>query len=1145
MAKPSAPGKYSLRMTRLLKWSAIVTIPLLVLAAIAYWLIIPNIAEKLVHQQLERAGTRLGVEITTGHIHTSGWQGVIINDLKVTLPDSNQPLATIREVRASLDKAQILVGDKAISSVNLTDAEFHLIRMADGSLNVDYFRSLIKNNDSDTSDGAEAKNAEDNTDQPGFLRYFGGKWPDVDIVRASLIFGHEDETRPAAPWPLEKIHTEAAHLNGSRASADFTTTLELLASDTQLAGTKLPESVDIELTLRTPWKKSTGQLDFHPPIQVSQLGPLPFISAGIGGLSLDHDARIEARNLSVGIEHNSLKTNILDIPRASAQLAELSTDIHTLRILELIVDSPAVSMAFAQNGTNTLETIKELVRPSATNTILTTARRTALDIATKNRLSADPQDTPPADASDDNASSTSNTLANINWPKFLSEKAPGKVQITNATLNVQENRRPSHITQPAAQISLTQGQLELNHRPLSSELNMKASFQAQTNINPASGTADISLTSNYRSGKLEAHADIQSLNLSWLSQLLPSRFSEKIHGGTASFKLDVDQKSRETKATFSGNVALDKTQLFLSPLAEEPLPNINASYEFAGHYDPRAPVPELTLGRRNAAQQNTQANTPLPDLLDEDGEQVSQRSAVPTRGAIVFTTGKARLESVKADVLPSIYGIDWPPRLPARLDLQVKLPQTPLASLVEAVPAPIQGVLLGVKLAGTMSWDFKIEIPLHDARTMVWETKPVLNGFEIVHLPPAVDVFKLTEEFSHTITDEFERTIKGRTETVEFSRKITIPAMKPTPAEWLVENTPLTLEQIDRERRQRDWPHVPHSHEVNIPAHILNSPEYWLTDHATRQAAKLPWKKRVAAQPQPSVANQFARFFGNPSTDDTTEEPESTFELSEPEVLVRGEINSPNPYGPYQFVPLHHISPWLIRAIITTEDNSFFTHHGFNWLAIKESVHANLRAGRYVRGASTISMQLAKNLFLDRSKVLSRKLQEAFIVWLMEDVADIPKERLMEIYLNIIEFGPGVFGIHDASVHYFGKRPDELSLSEVIWLVSIVPSPKRHHAIYERGEITEAWFRRMTRYMRVMHARERVTEQQYLSAIEDRPLFYKAQPGAPLLQPRVAPPMMPAPDSPVTDSSDSESPVPTAPADESFLRQFKLPEFSP
>ena len=106
----------------------------------------------------------------------------------------------------------------------------------------------------------------------------------------------------------------------------------------------------------------------------------------------------------------------------------------------------------------------------------------------------------------------------------------------------------------------------------------------------------------------------------------------------------------------------------------------------------------------------------------------------------------------------------------------------------------------------------------------------------------------------------------------------------------------------------------------------------------------------------------------------------------------------------------------------------------------------------------------------------------------------------MELYLNIIEFGPGVYGIHEASLHYFGKRPDELTIGESSWLVSIVPSPKRYHSHYERGEITPVWANRMRRYIRAMEGRERISEEEMEDALEEEVTFYFPEDGDPLLR---------------------------------------------
>jgi hypothetical protein len=150
---------------------------------------------------------------------------------------------------------------------------------------------------------------------------------------------------------------------------------------------------------------------------------------------------------------------------------------------------------------------------------------------------------------------------------------------------------------------------------------------------------------------------------------------------------------------------------------------------------------------------------------------------------------------------------------------------------------------------------------------------------------------------------------------------------------------------------------------------------------------------------------------------------------------------SVGPENPY-FTPINYISPYLINAVLTAEDPSFMNHGGFVMESFKESIATNIREKRFARGGSTISMQLVKNVFLSRNKSISRKLEEVFIVWLIENQRLTSKERMLEVYLNIIEWGPDVYGIGEASRFYFDKSPDELSLSESIFLASLIPSPK-------------------------------------------------------------------------------------------------------
>jgi len=142
------------------------------------------------------------------------------------------------------------------------------------------------------------------------------------------------------------------------------------------------------------------------------------------------------------------------------------------------------------------------------------------------------------------------------------------------------------------------------------------------------------------------------------------------------------------------------------------------------------------------------------------------------------------------------------------------------------------------------------------------------------------------------------------------------------------------------------------------------------------------------------------------------------------------------------FTPLNQISQNLKNAILTSEDGSFFFHNGFNEDAFRKSIAENYRKRKFVRGGSTISMQLVKNVFLSRHKTVARKAEEALIVWLIESNRLCSKERMFEVYLNIIELGPGVYGVGEASRFYFNKKPSELTLSESIFMASLLPHPK-------------------------------------------------------------------------------------------------------
>ena len=164
--------------------------------------------------------------------------------------------------------------------------------------------------------------------------------------------------------------------------------------------------------------------------------------------------------------------------------------------------------------------------------------------------------------------------------------------------------------------------------------------------------------------------------------------------------------------------------------------------------------------------------------------------------------------------------------------------------------------------------------------------------------------------------------------------------------------------------------------------------------------------------------------------------------------------------GNPDFVKFEDISPLLVKAILTSEDPGYYYHNGFYKSAFREALIENYEKKKFVRGGSTISMQLVKNLYLSHNKTLARKLEEIIIVWLLENNRAISKERMLEIYLNIIEWGPGIFGIGQASWFYFHKHASELTIEECIYLASLIPAPsKSKWSIDDNGKINPQWTR--------------------------------------------------------------------------------------
>jgi Transglycosylase len=199
------------------------------------------------------------------------------------------------------------------------------------------------------------------------------------------------------------------------------------------------------------------------------------------------------------------------------------------------------------------------------------------------------------------------------------------------------------------------------------------------------------------------------------------------------------------------------------------------------------------------------------------------------------------------------------------------------------------------------------------------------------------------------------------------------------------------------------------------------------------------------------------------------------------------------PVGPDNpdFVPYDKISPYLTAAIMTTEDSGFFKHRGWVSSEFKTALRRNIAGGGFRLGASSITMQMVKNLLLSREKTLSRKFQELFLVWYLEQV--LTKERILELYFNAIEYGPRLYGIGPAARHYFGKNPSELTPIESAFFSSILPSPKRRYVQYCHGTLTPQWERYVHRILSKMHERGRLNDDEFTTANASTIVFDKAE----------------------------------------------------
>jgi monofunctional glycosyltransferase len=207
----------------------------------------------------------------------------------------------------------------------------------------------------------------------------------------------------------------------------------------------------------------------------------------------------------------------------------------------------------------------------------------------------------------------------------------------------------------------------------------------------------------------------------------------------------------------------------------------------------------------------------------------------------------------------------------------------------------------------------------------------------------------------------------------------------------------------------------------------------------------------------------------------------SVLQTRYPVVLYRGSKQPPTVVlrkgRPPGWISLSEVSKLAVGAIVVSEDWAFYQHKGYDPNQIREAIKDDWEAGRFVRGASTITQQVVRNVFLEKDKNLWRKLKE--LIFAVELEKQVRKRRILEVYLNIAEWGDGIYGIGNAARYYFGKSPGALTAKEGAFLAMLLPSPKRYGQSFR--------LRRLTNYARdtIESILIKMTQARYLS-VEQR-----------------------------------------------------------
>jgi len=186
------------------------------------------------------------------------------------------------------------------------------------------------------------------------------------------------------------------------------------------------------------------------------------------------------------------------------------------------------------------------------------------------------------------------------------------------------------------------------------------------------------------------------------------------------------------------------------------------------------------------------------------------------------------------------------------------------------------------------------------------------------------------------------------------------------------------------------------------------------------------------------------------------------------------------------FVSFEELPEHLIWAVVTSEDAGFFRHHGVDFAEISAAAKDNVKRKK-MRGGSTITQQIIKNLYLGKEQTLVRKFREMLLA--VELDAALSKQRMLEIYFNIVEWAPNVFGIGEASIYFFNKAPWELSVLESVYLASIIPGPYLYHRYFLKNSISDKWIAGMHRTLDKLYEAQKITTEEYLEAMRGKIVF--------------------------------------------------------